>query len=67
MLRTVGVFIAGRLLATALVGANVYIAAYVIPERFDRYLYVVFVVLVGLVVGLAVLERYKGTKLVRSR
>ena len=67
MLRTVGVFIAGRLLATALVGANVYIAAYVIPERFDRYLYVVFVVLVGLVVGLAVLERYKRTKLVRSR
>jgi MFS family permease len=54
VLRTIGVFITGTLLAMVLVAANTYLAAYVIPARFDSYLYFGFMALVGLVVGLVI-------------
>lgn len=54
MLKTVGVVLAGAILAMILIAGGVFAAAYVIPRQLDAYFYFAFKALVGAAIGLLV-------------
>ena len=54
MLKTLGVFVAGVLSAMTLLAGGVYLIAYVIPQQFDPYFYVLLMASIGIIVGTVV-------------